>query len=230
MRIAYRAVAAAASLLTCDALLAADDDSAAWGIASAAGRFEPAGEPSRWRYNVIGQWRNFDRGSGADQYLLRGGVGYDLNPTMTLWGGYDYFLTDPNALPTRDEHRFWQQFSWDAASWDWGALSLYARLEQRNLERSNDVGLALRQFVQLTVPVPAQDITVVSWIEHFINLNDTDYGGRTGFAELRSYVGVRMPMTEYSALEAGYMNQLLNRSAERDAVNHTAMLHLRLSF
>jgi hypothetical protein len=92
------------------------------------------------------------------------------------------------------------------------------------------VGLRFRQLVQLAVPLPAQDVTLVASAEHFTNFDDTDYGARSGFDQLRSYLGVRMPMTERAALEAGYMNQLVNRSGQRDAVNHTAMLHLRLSF
>ena len=225
-----RAVAAAAGLLACQPLIAADDDSAAWATVSAAGRIEPAGEASRWRYNVTGQWRHLERGSDVDTYLLRSSLGYDVNSSMSLWGGYDFFVNDPGGGGTRQEHRFWQQFSWSAARWDWGSLSLRTRLEQRNLENSSDVGLRFRQLVQLAVPLPAQDVTLVASAEHFTNFDDTDYGARSGFDQLRSYLGVRMPMTERAALEAGYMNQLVNRSGQRDAVNHTAMLHLRLSF
>lgn len=228
MKIAY--LAAAACLLAWQPLFAADDDNAAWGIASAAGRFKSAGEPTRWRYNVMGQWRHFNRGSGADQYLLRGGVGYGLNPTMSLWFGVDLFVTDPDGAPSRNEQRLWQQFSWSAASWDWGSLSLRTRLEERKLENADDIGLRLRQLVSLAVPIPSQDITLVASTEHFVNVDDTDFGARSGFDQLRSFLGVRMPMTERAALEAGYMNQLINRSGQRDAVNHTAMLHLRLSF
>jgi len=39
-----------------------------------------------------------------------------------------------------------------------------------------------------------------------------------------------MPFTEKSSFEAGYMHQLINRASGTDAVNHTAMLHLRVKF
>ncbi len=223
-------VVAAAGLLLAQPAHAVDDDGAYWSTVSASGRIKPGGEASRWRYNVMGQWRNFDRGPGSDTYLLRSGIGYDLNPRMSLWAGYDFFVNDPDGGPTRKENRYWQQFLWGAARWDWGRLTLRTRLEERDLENSSDVGLRLRQLVELAVPVPSQDVTLLVSTEHFTNLDDTDYGALSGFDQLRSYLGVRMPMTERASLEAGYMNQLINRSGRADAVNHTATLHLRLSF
>ena len=226
-------IALAAGLIAClvsPLALTADDDSAAWAIVSAAGRFDSAGEASPWRWSAASQWRAFERGSGSDQYVVRGGVGYDFRPRMSLWAGYDYFYTDPDGGSGRYEHRFWQQFLWSAARWDWGSLSLRTRLEERNLEDASDAGFRLRQLVQLAVPLPARELTLIASTEHFTNLDDTDYGARAGFDQLRSYAGVRMPVTERSSLEAGYMNQWINRSGNRDAVNHTAMLHLRLSF
>lgn len=226
-------IALAAALLVAtasSAALAADEDSAAWGILSAAGRIEPGGQTSPWRYSFATQWRHFDRGSGADQYLLRSSLGYDLNPRMSLWLGYDFFHTDPDGGLSRDEHRFWQQFQWSALRWEWGSLSLRTRLEERNLERADDLGFRLRQQVLLAVPLPAQDVTLIGSTEHFTNLKDTDYGARSGFDQLRSYLGVRMPMSERAALEAGYMHQWIKRGGVPDAVNHTAMLHLQLRF
>lgn len=223
-------VIAVASLWCAQPAHAVDDDSAWWGIVSAAGRFRPDGQASPWRYSAMGQWRSFDRGAGSDTYLLRGSIGYDLNPRMSLWAGYDFFVNDPDAAPTRNENRYWQQFLWNAAGWDWGRLTLRTRLEERDLERSGDIGLRFRQLVELAVPVPAHDVTAILSTEHFTNFDDTDYGGLSGFDQLRSYLGVRMPMTERSALQFGYMHQLINRSGASDAVNHTAMLQLRLSF
>ena len=225
-----RLPAIAVLLLACVPASAADEDSALWGIATGAGRFAQDGETSPWRYSFTGQWRHFERGSGADQYLLRSGLGYTLNPRMSLWLGYDFFHTVPNGGSARDEHRFWQQFQWSAVRRDWGTLSLRTRLEERNLERSDDTGFRLRQQVQLSVPLPGWDVTLVSSAEHFTNLNDTDYGARSGFDQLRSYLGVRMPMSERASLEAGYMHQWIKRAAVPDAVNHTAMLHLRYGF
>lgn len=209
---------------------AADDDSAAWAIVSGSGRIEPGGQATPWRYALDAAWRDFNRAPGLQQYVLGGSVGYDLNPAMTLSAGYSFYLSDPGAGSDRNEHRLMQQFQWRAARWDWGKLSLRTRLEQRFREHSDDTGLRLRQKVALAVPLTAHDVTLLVSTEHFTNLNDTDYGAQSGFGQLRSYLGFRMPMTERSALDAGYMHQWINRSGSADRVNHTAMLQLRLRF
>ena len=146
---------------------------------------------------------------------------------MSVWAGYGYFLSDPNGGSDRYEHRWWQQLAWSVASWDWGSLSLRSRLEERILENASDTGLRYRQQVQLAVPFENQDVTLFTSVEHYTNLRDTDWGARSGFDQLRTYIGVRMPMTEKLSLEAGYMNQYINRSGG-DVVNHLAILHLRV--
>ncbi len=206
---------------------AADDANGIWGIVSTSDSIYSAGEKTRWRYGFDAQWRHSERGSGSDQYVLRPSVGYDLKPGMSVWAGYGYFLSDPNGGSDRYEHRWWQQLSWSAASWDWGSLSLRTRLEERILENASDTGLRLRQQVQLAVPFANQNVTLFTSIEHYTNLRDTDWGARSGFDQLRTYAGVRMPMTEKLSLEAGYMNQYINRNGG-DVVNHLAMLHLRV--
>jgi len=105
-------------------------------------------------------------------------------------------------------------------------LSLRSRLEERDLERAHDVGLRFRQQLQLAMPLPDKPLTLFTSIEHYSNVRDTDWGARSGFDQLRTYFGLRMPVNEKLTLEVGYMNQWINRSTE-DAVNHLAMLHLR---
>ena len=206
---------------------AADDANGAWGIVSTSGTITQAGQPTRWRYGFDAQWRHFDRGNGSDQYVLRPSVGYQLKPGLTAWAGYGYFLSDPNGGSDRYEHRWWQQLSWSVRTWDWGSLSLRTRLEERIVEDASDTGLRFRQMIQLAVPFPAQDVTLITSVEHYTNLRDTDWGARSGFDQLRSYIGVQLPMSDRFTLEAGYMNQYINRNSV-DAVNHLAMLHLRV--
>ncbi|MCB1845782.1 MAG: DUF2490 domain-containing protein, partial [Halioglobus sp.] len=168
-------------------------------------------------------------GNGSNQSALWPSLGYALDPCMSVWAGYGYTLTDPDEGSNRHEHRWWQQFTWSAKRWDWGSLSLRSRLEQRNIESADDVGWRFRQRFQLAVPFPNHDVTLITSVEHFINLRDTDWGARSGFGQLRSYIGVRMPITDKLTLEAGYMNQHINRSNE-DAVNHIASLRLSAKY
>ncbi|NNE60487.1 MAG: DUF2490 domain-containing protein, partial [Woeseia sp.] len=193
-----------------------------------ADKFPGNGKDSRWRYSVATQARIFQRGSGSNQYLLRGSLGYDLKPGMTLSAGFDYFLTDPDGGSERYERRPWQQFSWAARKWDWGALSLRWRLEERDLENASDTGLRFRQMAQLALPVQHKNVTAILSVEHFQNLNDTDAGARSGFDQLRGYAGLRLPIGNKTSLEAGYMHQHINRPNGIEFVNHTGMLHLRV--
>lgn len=206
--------------------LAADDANGVWGIFSTSDNIQRAGAKTRWRYGFDAQWRHSERGAGSDQYVLRPSLGYDLNPTMSVWAGYGYFLSDPSVGSNRYEHRWWQQFAWTAKRWDWGTLSLRSRLEERDIERASDIGLRFRQQLQLAMPLPSRPLTLITSIEHYSNVRDTDWGARSGFDQLRSYAGLRMPVGEKLTLEIGYMNQWINRSTE-DAVNHLAMLHWR---
>lgn len=209
---------------------AADNENAVWSIVSTSDKFRKNGTDTRWRYGIATQWRSFQRGNGSDQYLLRSSIGYDLRPQVTVWGGFDYFVTNPDGGSSRNERRYWQQLSWSAYRFDWGSLSLRWRLEQRDLENGDELGWRIRNQAQLAIPVKSQDLTTILSMEHFAYLNDTDWGARSGFDQLRFYGGVRLPLTDRSSFEAGYMHQFINRASGVDAVNHTLMLHLRVKF
>ncbi len=220
----------AAFLFPSLASAAVDDDNAFWGIVSTGDRIRQDGADTRWRYGFAAQWRSFQRGSGSDQYLLRSSMGYDIRTGMTLWAGFDYFQTDPDGGSTRFERRYWEQFSWAAHRWDWGSLSLRSRLEQRDLENTTEISHRFRQLAQLSIPLQNSSMTAILSAEHMTNLNDTDSGARSGFDQLRSYAGLRVPLGGKTSLEGGYMHQYINRPVGNYAVNHTAMLHLRFSF
>lgn len=217
-----------ASAVLIQPALAADNENAVWGIVSTSDRIRRDEADTRWRYGIASQWRNFHRGSGSDQYLLRTSIGLDLKPGMTAWAGFDYFVTDPSGGGTRYERRLWQQLAWAAKSYDWGSLSFRSRFEQRDIENGSDIGLRFRQQAQLAIPVDSRDATAIFSVEHFSNLKDTDWGARSGFDQIRSYGGIRIPMTDSTSVEAGYMHQYVNRAGGNDAVNHTLMLHLRV--
>lgn len=223
-------IALLALLLPVAPVHAADDASAAWGIVSVSGPIEPQGQVTRWRYDGQAQWRNFDRGAGGNRYVLRGSASLAWRENLALTVGYDFHQLDPDGAAAIDEHRLWQQLGWKALRWNWGSLALRTRLEERMVEDSDDVGLRLRQQLALTVPLPALDLSVIASTEPFVNVNSTDYGADSGFDRIRSYLGVRMPMTDTSALEAGYLHDYIERGGQPDALNHTALLHLRFTF
>lgn len=229
-----RHLAALLAIVACVATtwpaLAADHDTGAWGIVSTTDTIDWNGQATAWRYAFDAQLRHFNRANGANQYVLRPSLGYVLANDVSLWAGYGYFLTDPDSGDSVYEHRWWQQAAWTARRWDWGTLSLRARLEERIVEDADDVGWRLRQQVQLLMPLADSDLSLNLWIEPYVNFRDTDWGARSGFDQNRAYAGVRMPMTAGTWLEAGYMHQYINRRGAEDVVNHFGILHLRFRF
>lgn len=215
-----------ASLAISTPAVAADEANGARLIFATSDNIRRAGEPTRWRYAVDAQVGHYARGSGTDFYGLRPALGYDLKPNMTVLAGYGYFISDPTGGSSRNERRWWQQFTWTAKQWDWGALVLRTRLEEREFDDAHDVGLRFRQQLQLAMPLPSNAASVIASVEHHSNLRDTDWGASSGFEQFRSYLGLRMPVHNKLVIEAGYMNQRLNRSPE-NAVNHVAMLQFR---
>ena len=207
-------------------VLAADAENVARTILSASDHVQREGAPTRWRYGLLAQWSRFERNNGSHHYGLRPSLGYDLTPDISIWAAYSYYLSDPDEGNRRYEHRWWQQLSWTARRWDWGTLSLRTRLEQRSYEHANDTAWRFRQRLQLTVPLSRFTAALITSFEHHTNLRDTDWGARSGFEQVRSYLGISKPVSERLTLEVGYMNQLIN-SRSNYTMNHMALLQFR---
>ena len=62
-------------------------------------------------------------------------------------------------------------------------------------------------------------------VEGFVALNDTDWGARGGFDQLRTFVGAELPLPGASTIEAGYLNQLVD-GAGTTRMGHTVSLAL----
>lgn len=210
---------------------AIDHDSGSWLIATASDRFPSAdgSAPSRWRYWLEVQARYPDVGSGDNQLLLRPGLGYVVNPDVSVYFGYARFRT--HAARTTTEDRLWQHLNWRFMRWGDASLSMRFRLEQRDLSTGDDIGHVLRYRLRYDRKVaPDSDMNLIASIEPFFDLRDTDYGARQGLNQVRLYLGVSWPLTAKSGLEAGYQNQFVNVRGGEDRMNHLAMLTFRTRF
>jgi hypothetical protein len=76
-------------------------------------------------------------------------VGYKLSDQTSIWLGYAWVRTQPQGKDHTDEHRIWQQLSWNKP-YSWGNVSTRTRLEQRFLNTGDDTGWRFRQFLKLT--------------------------------------------------------------------------------
>ncbi len=190
---------------------------------------EWSGHPSdRLKWWFDGHYRLFDDSGGFGQSIVRPGVGIDVGKDSALWVGYAWIRTSPISGSDIDEHRCWQQWTWSRSVEPY-KFALRSRLEQRFVESADDTGLRFRQFVRGQKSLgPCSPLTFVVWDELFIDLNDTDWGQRSGFDQNRIFVGFGMKKHRASnwRVEVGYLNQVLNLSGPVDRSNHILAVNL----
>lgn len=157
--------------------------------------------------------------SHLDQLILRGALGYRVTPRLTLFQGYMHVFLPIEGGADRNEERSFQQASW-LVPVSHGELTSRTRFEQRFLSNGDDTGLRLREMLRYELPVKGSRVRPMASVEAFANLNDTDTGARAGFDQLRTFIGAEVPLFATSTAELGYLNQLVNQSSGRTAVNH----------
>lgn len=227
MRSASRLIGLAPILLALTALPArADtDDGQAWVNLTVQGPVQ--GKLLAWA-EVQGRFGN--DASRLSTSILRPGVGYQLSKDVSVWVGYGR-ITTHNPGADVGEDRLWQQVSWNAGQVLGGALSTRTRLEQRFVETGSDAGWRLRQFVKYSHPLRSGgDTAFVATSEIFVALDDTDWGARSGFDQIRNFAGVAFSVSPKARLELGYLNQYIDRPGSDDRVNHAAAVNLLARF
>ena len=210
---------------------ATEHDPGLWAIFSSTDKIQANGEATRWRYWFDAQARFIDLGSNTNQYLLRPGVGYDLNDKLTVWAGYARFRVRNSAGDHADEDRFWQQATWTAARWQSGTLSMRLRLEERSVSTGDDLGLVLRFMTNYTRPLgQSGKRDFVAAIEPFFALRETDWGGSSGLRQNRLAVGVAWKLSDKTTVETGYMNLFAWADSGEDRMQHLAVINLKKKF
>lgn len=168
-------------------------------------------------------------GSGAqrpDQLLLRPAVGVKLSDHVTLYQGYARVVTPRDGTADLTEHRGFQQLSWVVGRPWGGEFSTRTRFEQRWRNDGDDMGLRLRKMLRLEIPLAGNGLAALGYAEGFVALNDTDWGARAGFDQLRSFIGAEIPLAGRSTIELGYLNQTINQQAGRRRMNHVLSFSL----
>ena len=200
-----------------------DDDNRIWLNLNAQGKL-PVGALN-WYAELQPRWR--ENGRDFDQLLFRPAVFYEVSERASLWVGYANAQTRTTRSGTAEEHRIWQQFS---CTFKLGSATLQSRtrLEQRALDTGDDIGHRIRQMFRVTLPLEkSPKFSLVGSNEVFINLNDTDWGARSGFDQNRLFLGAGYSLTSNLRLEAGYLNQYVD-TATINRRNH--VLSTTLSF
>jgi hypothetical protein len=176
------------------------------------------------------QPRFTDDASRLGQLLIRPSIGFQIVDKTILSLGYAYVRTSPETGAVTDENRLWQQLIFPIASRD-GLFTVTGRtrLEQRFRNDGDEMGWRLRQQVRLVIPLAKSGWQGIAWSEGFFNLNDTDWGARSGIDRWRNFAGLGIPLREGVVLEPGYLNQYVNRTGG-DQVDHVLSLTLNVNF
>lgn len=212
------------SFLVARPAMAAQEDLQAWGAATAT--ISATDKLVVW---LETQGRFSEDASRLGQAMLRPALGLRLDATTTAFLGYAYVVTDPVGPGSSDEHRVWQQMSFQIAGDGKGVtLTGRSRFEQRFREGSDDVGLRFRQLLRLTAPLQGK-ARLVGWHESFIGVDDTVWGQRGGLDRMRNFAGVAYALSRNVSIEPGYMNEYVKLAAE-DRMHHIASLTVNTTF
>ncbi|MFC3441608.1 DUF2490 domain-containing protein [Sphingobium rhizovicinum] len=166
--------------------------------------------------------------SRVDQALFRGALGWKFSPSLTLYQGFAHVVVPIEGGKDANEERSFQQISWIMGKPLGGELSSRTRLEQRWRSNGDDMGWRVREMLRYEKPLKANSdaVNALVYAEGFAALNDTDWGARSGFDQLRSFVGAELGLPGASTLEVGYLNQLINQRGGNTRVNHVASVTL----
>jgi hypothetical protein len=166
--------------------------------------------------------------SRLDPLLLRGAVGWKLSPSVTVYQGYAHVISPVEGGRDVNEERSFQQLNLALGKPLGGELSSRTRLEERWRSDGGDMGWRLREMIRYEHPLRtgSDAVNALVYAEAMVALNDTDWGARGGFDQLRSFVGAEVGLPGASTLELGYLNQTIDQTRGRTRMNHVASLTL----
>lgn len=218
-------LAAAATVAATDSAVAQADEDQIWIALTASG---PIAKDSPFLAGLDIHDRSFASSGDRDVTILRPGFGYRVSPSLDLWVGYAWITTARDGADLREE-RFWQQGTYPLGEFLGGQLTGRTRLEQRLRDGDDDVGLRLRQQFRFAYRFTDSSFGLVAWNEIFLGMNETDWGQPEGFDQNRLFAGISLQAQDRVRLEAGYLNQIVNRSA-RDLNRDNIQLSATISF
>jgi hypothetical protein len=172
---------------------------------------------SKWNIHHEVQYRNYNAVGNLEQLLLRTGLGHTFNDgknNVLLGYGYilsENYISNSDNKRTVNEHRIFQQFT---SSQNIGGIKLSHRyrFEQRFVE--SNFKMRFRYFLALNIPLGDKEnkYYLSAYNEIFLNTKTSI------FDRNRLFGGIGYTINKNIKMEAGYMNQLFERSS-RDQLN-----------
>lgn len=202
------------ALLTYLTTFAQNSDVGAWYIYF--GSIKP--ENTKWSFEPEVQYRNHNLGGDLQQLLVRPVLKYQLLPNLTAGAGYAYVLTEAEDTPNNPnrENRIHQEA---ILSQNAGRLFFRHRFryEQRFVE-DKDFNTRYRYCLFVDIPInkptlSANTIYVALYNEIFIN-GKRNEDTPAVFDRNRLYLGAGYRFSKNLAIQAGWMNQMLEKSSK----------------
>ena len=207
-------------------LQAANNAGGAWTTMYKSGVLHQGDTGTSWRYGLYADIRYTDRLEGINQTTLLPGVGYRLNSRLSFWGGYTYFRSSVHEGTTYDEHRAFQQVSWNMVYWTDARLQSRTRLEQRFRDERNGTDLRLRQQIRLDAQLPFNpDSKYILGDEVFFHVSDA--WSSQGYGQNRFFTGFGWGYSNVT-VEALYMLQHYRIHSLPDSANHLLVLNFKM--
>lgn len=187
------------------------------------------GTIGRFAYFAEVQPRYSAKAGDIQQALLRPAVGYVFSSSVTGYAGYAHVVLPITGAKDRNEERLFLQLNWTLRNVAGGTILSRTRLEHRRLSNGRETGWRAREMIRYTHPLgDPNNSRALVYAEPFFAFNDTDWGARSGFDQLRSFAGFEVPLSGRSTMDIGYLNQFINDPGGRSRMNHIAAVTLWL--
>ncbi len=211
-----------AGLLPAAAQARTTHDMQVWGNATLMSGFGQRG-----LYFIEAQPRFGDGATRLSQLLLRGGVGLQVTRNLGVYAGYLHMIAPVDGGRDNNEERPFIQLMWQMGEVAGGRLSTRTRIEHRSFSRRAGDVVRVRSMIRWSHELAGgKTPRALLWAEPFVAFNSQAWSAPAGFDQLRTFVGVELPLAGKSTLEAGYMNQALNDRGPHNRMNHIASLTL----
>jgi hypothetical protein len=186
----------------------------------------------------LGEYENFDyvlevqtrmvNEQGYETSFIAAGLGYRYTDNLSFWAGYEWIAPDViDNIPHAD--RIWEQMVWQVYDNDTVTIRTRTLLEQTRLAHQPEWANHFREKVSFYFPGKLfNHYTPLIYDEVFVKLNDPEWMEATNTIEANNlFIGLDIPVTKTSFLEAGYIHQSLFNDTD-NAVNH--ILYLGINF